>query len=296
MQAKTNTSVEHIIAKIDNDFNFDNTDWIPRVIAWCIDAMSQLKVLSTEYKRRKVSVNNKIVKLPCPINEQGLKVYDSRGCEVDRFNSSNKCKSCYSSTGDEQGEAAAFQNDNISNNNDFIENLNCSNGSNTINRTTVKNPSKALNDSFAITVPTYTPTEQHIVVDSYKNDVYCDRNYILVDDCTIELSFNDDFIYIESKELKTEYSNTYGCDVPVIPNNGLLIEAITYYCVYKILCRGIKHPVFNLSANGATNPYTLWNTMKEKAKVSVIIDKQDTSNNDSKAWQSYFYNFTFPKK
>lgn len=295
MLAKTNTSVERIIAKIDNDFNFDNTDWIPRVIAWCIDAMSQLKVLSIEYKKRKVSVNNRIVKLPCPINEQGLKVYDSRGCEVDRLIRGTSCSSCYLSTGEERGEADAFQQKQSSNNDDFIENKQLSNGSNTITLSMVKDAARALNDSLAMSVPTSVPAEQHIVIDSYKND-NIERNYVLVDDCTIELNFDDTYITIESKELKTEYSDVYGCDVPVIPNNGVLIEAITYYCVYKILCRGIKHPVFNLSANGATNPYTLWNSMKDKAKTSIIIDRQQISDKDSQAWQSYFYNFTFPKK
>lgn len=295
MLAKTNTSVEHIIAKIDNDFNFDNTDWIPRVIAWCIDAMSQLKVLSVEYKKRKVSVNNRIVKLPCPINEQGLKVYDSRGCEVDRLKRGASCPSCYSSTGDMRGETEAFEQEQPSNNNNSVENKQLSNGSNTITLSMVKDAARALNDSLAMSVPTSVPAEQHIVIDSYKND-NIERNYVLVDDCTIELNFDDTYITIESKELKTEYSNVYDCDVPVIPNNGILIEAITYYCVYKMLCRGIKHPVFNLSANGATNPYILWNSMKDKAKTSVIIDRQQISDKDSKAWQSYFYNFTFPKK
>lgn len=295
MLAKTNTNVERIIAKIDNDFNFDNTDWMPRVIAWCIDAMSQLKVLSVEYKKRKVSVNNRIVKLPCPINEQGLKVYDSRGCEVNRLIRGVSCSSCYSSTGGMRGEAEAFEQEQSSNNNNSVENKQLSNGSNTITLSMVKDAARALNDSLAMSVSTSVPAEQHIVIDSYKND-NIERNYVLVDDCTIELNFDDTYITIESKELKTEYSDVYGCDVPVIPNNGMLIEAITYYCVYKILCRGVKHPVFNLSANGATNPYTLWNSMKDKAKTSVIVDRQQISDKDSQAWQSYFYNFTFPKK
>ena len=38
--------MESIIAKIDNDFNPDNSDWINRVPAWCVDAMQQLKILS----------------------------------------------------------------------------------------------------------------------------------------------------------------------------------------------------------------------------------------------------------
>lgn len=34
-------------SKIENDFNPDNSDWIPRVAAWTIDAMAQLKVFNT---------------------------------------------------------------------------------------------------------------------------------------------------------------------------------------------------------------------------------------------------------
>ena len=47
-----NTNLERIIAKIENDFNPDNSDWIPRVAAWTIDAMAQLKVFNTIKKQR----------------------------------------------------------------------------------------------------------------------------------------------------------------------------------------------------------------------------------------------------
>ena len=29
-------TIEHIIGKLDNDFNPDGSDWIPRVPAWCL--------------------------------------------------------------------------------------------------------------------------------------------------------------------------------------------------------------------------------------------------------------------
>ena len=58
-------TVEHIIAKIDNDFNPDNSDWIPRVAAWCTDAMNQLKVLNKVDKAISYKVVNRIAKSPC---------------------------------------------------------------------------------------------------------------------------------------------------------------------------------------------------------------------------------------
>ena len=57
MSNKSNTNIERIIAKIDNDFNPDNSDWIPRIGAWCIDAMSMLNVTPKEKKKIKVPVH-----------------------------------------------------------------------------------------------------------------------------------------------------------------------------------------------------------------------------------------------
>ena len=43
------------------------------------------------------------------------------------------------------------------------------------------------------------------------------------------------------------------------------------------------------------NPYYMWTQLKSRAKASVINIRQ--GNIDTKAWQSYFYNYTFkPKK
>lgn len=56
-------TIEHIIGKLDNDFNPDGSDWIPRVPAWCVDAMNELKVLRKVDKKMKLTVINKIAKV-----------------------------------------------------------------------------------------------------------------------------------------------------------------------------------------------------------------------------------------
>ena len=94
-----NTNLERIIAKIENDFNPDNSDWIPRVAAWTIDAMAQLKVFNTIKKQRTLSVNERIAISPCPISEQGFAVYDSNGCKINKLDSKNN-RCCSSFTGD----------------------------------------------------------------------------------------------------------------------------------------------------------------------------------------------------
>ena len=93
MQKKTNTNIEHLIAKIDNDFNPDNSDWIPRVGAWAIDAMSQLDVLRTKRMKKKVTVKDRIAYSECEISNQDVKVYDKNGCEIKEAGSDGCCDS-----------------------------------------------------------------------------------------------------------------------------------------------------------------------------------------------------------
>ena len=42
MMNKEVLPIEGIIARLDNDFNIMTSDYIPRVAAWCIDAMNEM--------------------------------------------------------------------------------------------------------------------------------------------------------------------------------------------------------------------------------------------------------------
>ena len=45
MKIKQQIKLDRLIGKVDNDFNISESDWIPRVAAWTIDALSQMKLL-----------------------------------------------------------------------------------------------------------------------------------------------------------------------------------------------------------------------------------------------------------
>lgn len=290
----TNISLEHIIAKIDNDFNPDNSDWIPRIAPWCVDALNQLKLLRKYTKKRKLTVNNRIAKSKCCIIEDDFKVYDSDGCEVPRL---------------EETRCNCSSNDNVDDDYESSSTGTAENKSTCLNiNNKLVNGSKTVrydndNDINIPVVHTDTnisrdPRCEHTTY-SYSQRVprggmKYEHNYVLVDGNTIELNFDDTFITITNKEIETKYSETYHCEVPVIPNNGLLIEAITYFCMYKMLCRGYKHPVLNLNASQyGTNPYYEWINRIDKVKTSVLLDSQT---DDNGAWRDMFYNSTFPKK
>lgn len=274
MQNKTNTTVERIIAKIDNDFNPDNSDWIPRVGAWCIDAMSQLDVLRTKRRKVKLTVKDRIAYSNCPINNTDIKVYDDNGCEIKEASESQCCGGS-PSTGEESETGTKVTAELTPDTVDIVN---------------TGQPNSA-NYVIAETVNSKYPYRYNVKSYVLGANNAQERNYVLADCDKIEINFDADFIYVETDYIETVCSDTYNCELPVIPNNGLLIEAIAYYCMYKMLCRGYKHPVFNLNASQyGTNPYYIWTQLKEEAKRSVLNGVDDDS---SKLFRSSLFIDTF---
>lgn len=243
MKLNNQLTLQRLIGKIDNDFNISESDWIPRVAAWTIDALSQMKVLPMERKRRKLEVSNRIAQFPCTINAEELRVFDRNGIEIPAFNREKDCncpKSTTSSTGEQIG----------------VTNPNVKNGWETVQVVDVVNPNG--------------------------------RNFVL--DCNnIELNFDTDEIEVETFEVATYHDDYYDCECPYIYDDGLLLEALAWYCMFKYLSRGSKHPVYDVKAsNPALNPIIQWNTLRPRAAASV---KGKLANMEG--WNNFFYNSTF---
>lgn len=243
MKLNNQLTLQRLIGKIDNDFNISESDWIPRVAAWTIDALSQMKVLPMERKRRKLEVSNRIAIFPCTINTEEIRVFDNKGIEIHAFDREKDCK-CPKATNSSTGE------------------------------------------QIAVTVPN-APNgwETTQVVDVVSN---VDRNFIL-DGNNIELSFDTDEITVETFEVATYYDDYYECECPYIYDDGLLLEALAWYCLFKYLSRGSKHAVYDLkSPSPVINPYIQWNTLRPRAAASVKgkLVKDE-------GWNNFFYNSTF---
>lgn len=244
MKLKNQLPLSRLIGKIDNDFNISESDWIPRVAAWTIDALSQMQVLPMERKRRKLEVSNRVAQFPCMINAKELRVYDKHGCEIMELNNDNSC-GCSKSSKTMPQEIAVIDD---------------------TNKTGIN----------FMTVGT--------VVTSNRN-----HNFVL-DGNNIELNFDTDEIEVESYETATYFDEYYQCQVPYIYDNGLLLEALSWYCLFKYLSRGSKHQVYSLSSpNQVLNPYIQWNILRPKAMASVKI----AISRSSDGWNNFFYNSTF---
>lgn len=244
MKINNQLTVQRLIAKIDNDFNISESDWIPRVAAWVIDALSQMQVLPMIKKRRKLEVSERIAQSPCKINATELKVYDKNGCEIPALNSKTSCE-CSNHKRTTSQEIAIIDDTNKSG----------------INFMRV---GQIINPSFG-------------------------RNFVL-DGNNIELNFETDEIEVETYETATYFDDYFQCEVPYIYDNGILLEALAWYVLFKYLSRGSKHTVYDLkSTNAALNPYLQWINLKPKAAAAVKI----AINRDDKGWNNFFYNSTF---
>lgn len=245
MNIKNLCGLQRVVGKIDNDFNLSESDWIPRVAAWIIDALSQMKVLPMEYKTRKLEVNERLAQFPNCVSAEQLKVYDKNGCEILELNKDVSC-GCTNINNSTSQEIAIIDNTNKS-------------GVNFMNVGTILNSSN--------------------------------KNYVLQNN-TIELNFDTDYIIVKSYEVATYYDEYFDCDVPYIYNDGTLIEALCWYCLFKYLSRGSKHPVYDLkSKDFVTNPYVQWSILKPKAINSVKMKLYR-----DEGWRNFFYNSAFAPK
>jgi hypothetical protein len=244
MKIKNQVSLQRLIGKVDNDFNISESDWIPRVGAWVIDALSQMKCLPLERKRKVLEVSDRIATYPCEITAKELKVFDNKGCEIPDYKHYHECK-CSEIGGKLPVSEIGVYKPNATSAADTIEIVN--------------------------------------VVDKK-------RRYYILDGRNIELNFDTDQITIELFDVATYHDDYFDCEVPYIYDNGLLIEALAWYILFKYLSRGSKHQVYSLtSPNPVLNPYTQWNTLRAKAITSVKVDMMKNTD----GWRNFFYNSTF---
>ena len=243
MMLNNQLTLQRLIGKVDNDFNISESDWIPRVAAWTIDALSQMKVLPMERKRRTLEVSDRIAQFPCTINAEELSVYDSNGCEIPAY---KKSKSCCCNKGN-----IPFTGEQIG----------------------VTNP--------------YAPNGWETV--QVANVITAGNRNFVLDGNNIILNFDTDKIDVESLEIATYHDDYYDCECPYIYDDGLLLEALSWYILYKYLSRGSKHPVYNLqSTNYVTNPFMQWINLKPKVSTSI-----KNALGSAKGWNNFFYNSTF---
>lgn len=275
MKIKNQVTIQRLVGKVDNDFNISESDWIPRAGAWVIDALSQMKCLPMERKRRTLEVSDKLATFPCELNAKEVKVYDRYGCEIPELNDKSCCGSNITSV--VKQEIGVTNNPTPVSQDDITFTVVDGNDSDPLKvfQLSIDKDNNKFADRTVIAE----------VITSSKN-----HNFVLSGN-TIELNFDTDFITVETYEVATYYDDYYECDVPYIYDNGLLLEALAWYILFKYLSRGSHHPIYSLTSNNpVTNPFTQWNTLRTKAANSVKIELNKGKDD---GWRNFFYNSTF---
>lgn len=291
------TTVDRIIAKLDNDFNPNNSDWIPRVGAWIHDALMQLDCIIIEEVKKKLIVKDRIARSDCELGEN-VKLYDCNGCEIIKLDSVGcGCNGLQDgSLGSEVDDENLDNNSNDNNLDNGVDRNYYHTDDKPITHRTVTERVNRVNETiqnvaFHVNVPVPYPPRYNVIEVKRKGGS-CVHGYVRLNPTTFELNFDTNYVIVKYNAPKQMHCTVYGCTSPAIPNNGKLIEAITYYCMYKMLTRGYVHPVMNLAASQyGTNPYYIWMQSKEEAKRSVINDGMDENLDD--LWRSAFYINTF---
>lgn len=257
MKIKSLLPLERIVAKVDNDFNIDQSDWIPRAAAWTIDCLSILKCAPYQRKREKCNVVDRTAQCKNLMNSKSIKIYDDKGCEIDN------------ATGEDAISAFGCYMNNDS--------------------TSFYGGDKSWSDEeIAIFTNSKDIQDRLKVGKSCRNHT---KNFVITANNMIDLNFDADFIVIEHFGVATYYSEYFNDNVPYIYNNGLLLEAISWYIMMRILQRGYKHQVFTLTGPEPVNPYIQFNKIKDAAAASVKHDLRNSGKDEG--WNNFFYNSTF---
>lgn len=249
--------IEAIIGRIDNDFNIDNSDWIPRVSVWVMQILTQLDAIKHIRVRQKIKPNLGVFGTRDTIrfSEDNIKVYTINGCEIKRVDVEDFAsirENCAVDEEEDKGLDSDY-------NNDFLKHLDEELTPETL---VVHNNQEAVKDIGCVTC-----IDTRIIANS---DTYTYTK--------INRGFKTNYpgdIIIEYNSPELEYSDTFDCEFPLIPNIGAVVECVINFCMYKLLCRGYKHPVFNLSNNPAANPYLIYKSLLPEAKRAVINANQN---------------------
>ena len=196
------TTANEVIARVDNNFDIDYSDWITRAPLWISDALSELRLVQA-YEETSIDLDvvNYHVELP------NISQYDIRRI------------------------LAVVYNDEL------------------LTRLKIINPARQpkILEGLNRSSETYTIKNGHIVTS--------------FDEGTITLYFDRPALEYDVKQM------VY---LPKIPNNDLVKIAIEWYLMYCILRKGHRHPLYSLDSNNPlTNPYSMWDTYKKKARNSM---------------------------
>jgi hypothetical protein len=118
------------------------------------------------------------------------------------------------------------------------------------------------------------------------------EGYEVVGNNWITTTFEEGDIIFHYRSIPIEYDKVNDRVIPQIPDDAYVIEALQWFIILKLLYKGFKHPVFDLStSNEFTNPGIQWEKNKKRARNSVNIIDADERNQISVLLRKFIQNY-----
>ena len=115
--------------------------------------------------------------------------------------------------------------------------------------------------------------------------------YSLNNNGFIETTFESGEVKFHYKRLPTSYNATYNIEFPLVPDEFVVEDSISWYILYMMMAGGYKHPVFSLEAKlEHLNPFIMWETTHVKAKRRVNSLDRDGRELHKNLWSSFIVN------
>jgi len=217
-------SSKEIIARVDNNFTIDFSDWIHSAPLWIADALALIQTTMVwESTTTDVEITGHVGLLPCNIKALRGVVYNK-----ERLYTTTKM---YNSLLDSVGLFSSEHSYELSGNRNIITTF----------------------EEGTITVIYYRPM--------------------------------------------VEYWKEHNVYLPIIPDNMVLIEAIKWFILKRLLEKGAKHPIFSLrESNVYINPAMAWEQYSRKAKNSLNLFTPDQRTLASQILRTFITDLNFSAK
>jgi len=261
------TEVDEVIARLDNDFNINKGDYIPRFPQWVYQCLSDLELIYGLVPAAHVGyVENNQCALPEDLEH--LTMIEYKGHRLERKSKGNP----------------TFKEDNSVS--DYIAYIQTDIGLdievNTENITVSDILGGTKLDIKSIHVKD-TSSAQYVPKSG--------DSYVLLSNGNIETSFYTGIVIYHYYKLPTKYNDRIGALCPLIPDNEFVIEACSWYILMNLMQRGYKHPVYSLNSNNyITNPYLMYRRKRLNARNKGDKLDRDQQKIITNLWNSAMYN------
>lgn len=254
---------DEVVARLDNDFNINQGDYVSRIPQWIYQCLSDLNIyLGLVPKAYIADVEDFHCELPSDLHKLTGIEYNGTRLErraSDQYKITSVTDTTYAYISTKVGVTVHGSNIQVDE---------------TLNKVSIDASKIRVYDSSTI---------NELPLSS--------QYYYLIPNGKIETSFQSGIITFHYYVFPSSYNERLNSLCPMIPDNEAVKDAIAWYLFQCILQRGTKHSVFTLgNPNWKLDPFERYRKARLNAKNKATSDDPDQARIVDRMWQSHLYN------